>query len=196
MLFRYSTVNGVAVKNEHYLPKAETLRFEPGEVEKEISIELIEGVKWEPNDVFYVHLEKEKEDPESKTELGQCKVAEVIYLEENDSAQVTFVKNHEVRAQSDPFGCGQRALLNRQSKSQLAMCACMYVVLAATSRSVASHMKHKTVRHRMEQTMRVAASATYLRRVRCGILYWTQFTHPQYLYYRWRSMWTLALLMT
>lgn len=43
MLFKYVTVNGVAEKNTHYMPKAETLRFEPGETEREISIELVQG---------------------------------------------------------------------------------------------------------------------------------------------------------
>ena len=53
MLFKYTTVNGVAEKNKHYLPKVETLRFEPGQTEKEISIELVGDAEWK-KDVSFV----------------------------------------------------------------------------------------------------------------------------------------------
>lgn len=56
------------------------------------------GVEWKPNDVFYVHLEKEKEEEgkESKTELGKCKIAEIAYLQADDEPKLQFVKNHAV----------------------------------------------------------------------------------------------------
>jgi solute carrier family 8 (sodium/calcium exchanger) len=99
IVFRYATVNGVAKKNTHFLPKSETLRFEPGESEKELSIELMDGAEWKSRDVFYVHLELDEND--SKTELGMCKVAEIMYPDQSlgvmpGASTVEFVKNHEV----------------------------------------------------------------------------------------------------
>lgn len=99
LVFRYITVNGVAKKNTHFLPKSETLRFEPGESEKELSIELVDGVDWKPRDTFYVHLELE--DDEGKTELGMCKVAEIVFPDQSIGVMpgvstVEFLKNHTV----------------------------------------------------------------------------------------------------
>ncbi len=56
LLFRYSTINGVAKRNLHFLPKAETIRFEIGEMEKVISVDLVEDANWRPKDVFYVNI--------------------------------------------------------------------------------------------------------------------------------------------
>ncbi|EJW76577.1 hypothetical protein WUBG_12512 [Wuchereria bancrofti] len=54
--FHYSTKNGVAKKDLHFLSKSETVQFKPGEKIKEIYIDLVEGAMWQFGDVFYVRL--------------------------------------------------------------------------------------------------------------------------------------------
>ncbi|VBB26294.1 unnamed protein product [Acanthocheilonema viteae] len=56
MAFHYSTKNGVAKKDVHFLTKSETVQFKSGEKIKEIYIDLVEDATWRPGDVFYVHL--------------------------------------------------------------------------------------------------------------------------------------------
>jgi len=70
--FHYSTVNGTAKKNLHYLPKRETPRFEPGESFRDITIQLVDDADWRLNYVFYVHLKVQDDAGEKsqQTKLG------------------------------------------------------------------------------------------------------------------------------
>ncbi|VDO16038.1 unnamed protein product [Brugia timori] len=54
--FHYSTKNGLAKKDVHFLSKSETVQFKSGEKIKEIYIDLVEGAIWQIGDIFYVRL--------------------------------------------------------------------------------------------------------------------------------------------
>ncbi|CAI5448866.1 unnamed protein product [Caenorhabditis angaria] len=75
----YTTVNGVAKKDLNYLFKSEVLKFNSGELSKEIVIQLVQPENWRPNDVFYVHLKIQDEDENANVRLGICNVARVKY---------------------------------------------------------------------------------------------------------------------
>lgn len=80
MMFRYETVNGSAKKHTHFLPKSETLVFEPNETEKFVTIDLVEGAEWKPKDLFTVKLEIDPSVTDEKVKIGKCNPCEVIYV--------------------------------------------------------------------------------------------------------------------
>lgn len=62
VLVTYETANGSAVKNQHYLPKLETIIFQPGEMEKQIVIDIIRESTdpvWDSEMGFFVRLSLE-----------------------------------------------------------------------------------------------------------------------------------------
>ncbi|KHN83897.1 Sodium/calcium exchanger 3, partial [Toxocara canis] len=101
LIFRYTTVNGVAKRDLHFLSKSETMRFAAGESSKQIVIQLVEGAQWRPNYVFYVHL---KLDPQNdlfeKTVLGRTNIARVRMPDYSESfigePMVEFVRSNYV----------------------------------------------------------------------------------------------------
>ncbi|CAI2351135.1 unnamed protein product [Caenorhabditis sp. 36 PRJEB53466] len=96
----YATVNGLAKKDLNFLFKSETLQFNPGELHKTISIQLISASNWRPNDVFYVHLKLQEEEDDAKIRLGSCNVARVKMPDESGmmlgGSVVEFVKPNYV----------------------------------------------------------------------------------------------------
>lgn len=80
IMFRYETCNGSAKKQTHFLPKSETLVFEPNETEKYITIDLIEGAEWKSRDMFSVKLEFDPSVTDEKVKVGKCNPAEIVYL--------------------------------------------------------------------------------------------------------------------
>ncbi|CAA94387.2 Calx-beta domain-containing protein [Caenorhabditis elegans] len=103
----YATVNGLAKKDLNFLFKSETLQFNPGELHKTISIQLINAANWRPNDVFYVHLKIQDVDEDSKICLGACNVAHVKMPDESKmilgGPVVEFVKPNYVVKENAGF---------------------------------------------------------------------------------------------
>ncbi|CAD6191385.1 unnamed protein product [Caenorhabditis auriculariae] len=110
----YTTVNGVAKRDLHFLFKSETLKFAADESTKEISVELVDGANWRPNDVFYVQLrlqdiEESAEDdaPSDKIKLGPCNVARVRVPDDKASLMgepvVEFVQGNYVVKENAKF---------------------------------------------------------------------------------------------
>ncbi|VDN50285.1 unnamed protein product [Dracunculus medinensis] len=100
--FRYTTKNGAAKKDLHFLQKSETERFSPGESIKEIYIGLIAEASWRAEHVFYVQLRIESnENSENKTVLGKISVASVRKPDLSSSfigePMVQFVQRNYVR---------------------------------------------------------------------------------------------------
>ncbi|PAV70370.1 hypothetical protein WR25_06418 isoform A [Diploscapter pachys] len=100
----YTTVNGIAKKDEHFLFKSESLHFGPNETKRDVYIDLNEGADWRPNHVFYVHLKIEEQEDGDKTKLGDCSIARVRYpdLDASISGQpnVEFAKDNYVAKES------------------------------------------------------------------------------------------------
>lgn len=103
----YATVNGLAKKDLNFLNKSETLQFNPGELHKTISVQLINAANWRPNDVFYVHLKIQDEDEDAKIRLGACNVARVKMPDESGMMLggpiVEFVKPNYVVKENAGF---------------------------------------------------------------------------------------------
>ncbi|CAJ0923066.1 unnamed protein product, partial [Mesorhabditis belari] len=119
LTINYSTVDGIAKKDLHYLPKIENIRFAEHETTKEITIDLVDGADWRPNTVFYVHLKIVEQEDGDKTKLGECNVARVRCPDESNSftgvPNVEFVKSNYVCKEN----CGWvRVFVSRRGKTK------------------------------------------------------------------------------
>uniref|UniRef100_A0A1I8EYD1 Calx-beta domain-containing protein n=3 Tax=Wuchereria bancrofti TaxID=6293 RepID=A0A1I8EYD1_WUCBA len=103
--FHYSTKNGVAKKDLHFLSKSETVQFKPGEKIKEIYIDLVEGAMWQFGDVFYVRLKLLEND--QKNIIGEINVARVQFIDDSSTLitkpMVQFVKNNYVVKENQKY---------------------------------------------------------------------------------------------
>uniref|UniRef100_A0A915JZL2 Calx-beta domain-containing protein n=1 Tax=Romanomermis culicivorax TaxID=13658 RepID=A0A915JZL2_ROMCU len=95
-LFRCCTLSGTAKKNEHFLPKLETLFFNRNETEKFVTVDLMGGPAspWSAHDSFQVRLELDSshaDDP--RTQVGKCCTAKVTFEpanSENKDSVINF----------------------------------------------------------------------------------------------------------
>lgn len=102
VMFRYETLNGTAKRNTHFLHKAETLVFQPGETEKLFSIDLVNDGEWKHKELFYIKLELDPTIMDDRIKIGQSSPAEIIYMpKEPEAVQVEFVKDHAVVREND-----------------------------------------------------------------------------------------------
>uniref|UniRef100_A0A1I7XKH1 Calx-beta domain-containing protein n=1 Tax=Heterorhabditis bacteriophora TaxID=37862 RepID=A0A1I7XKH1_HETBA len=140
----YSTVNGVAKRDLHFLPKTETIKFLPSERKKNITIELVDGANWRPNNVFYVNLKIEDQEKNDKTSLGQCNVARVRYPDDSASLMgepaVEFVKANYVAKEN----CGWvRVFVSRRGKKHSGETTVFYETLNITAQETFDYMPVK-----------------------------------------------------
>ncbi|EFO22978.2 hypothetical protein LOAG_05506 [Loa loa] len=103
--FCCSTKNGVVKKDLHFLSKSETIQFKPSEKVKEIYIDLVEGTKWRPGDVFYVCLKQLENDQENT--IGETNVARVQITDDPSTLinkpMVQFVKNNYIVKENQKY---------------------------------------------------------------------------------------------
>ncbi|PAV79664.1 hypothetical protein WR25_05172 isoform I [Diploscapter pachys] len=100
----YTTVNGVAKRDQHFLFKSKSLQFVANEAKRDIYIDLIQGDDWRINHVFYVHLKVEDQSKGDKTKLGNCANARILFVRENYSFDglptIEFTKNNYLVTES------------------------------------------------------------------------------------------------
>lgn len=115
VMFRYQTLNGSAKRNTHFLNKDETLVFQPGETEKSVSVDLINGASdWKEKDMFYVRLELDPTILDDRVRVGQSNPIEIVYLpKEPEPVEVEFVKSQAVVREND--GVVRLAVLRKGS---------------------------------------------------------------------------------
>uniref|UniRef100_A0A0R3RQV3 Sodium/calcium exchanger 3 n=1 Tax=Elaeophora elaphi TaxID=1147741 RepID=A0A0R3RQV3_9BILA len=122
--FRYSTKNGVAKKDVHFLAKSETVQFKAGEKIKEIYIDLVEDATWRPGDVFYVCLKLVENN--QKSIIGETNVARVQIVDDSsillDKPVVQFVKNNYVVKENQKYVRAFVTCLGRHNESALNVC--------------------------------------------------------------------------
>uniref|UniRef100_A0A8R1TTN8 Calx-beta domain-containing protein n=1 Tax=Onchocerca volvulus TaxID=6282 RepID=A0A8R1TTN8_ONCVO len=104
LTFHYSTKNGVAKKDLHFLSKSETIQFKSGEKIKEIYVDLVEDAKWQPGDVFYVRLKSLENE---KNIIGKTNVAKIGFIDDFSTfvnkPVVQFVTNNYIVKENEKY---------------------------------------------------------------------------------------------
>ncbi|XP_076058924.1 sodium/calcium exchanger 2-like isoform X3 [Oratosquilla oratoria] len=88
---RVESIDSTATVGEDYVQINEIVTFEPGEVEKPISIEIINDNQWEPDEEFFLKLslllnEKERQN----VQLGRISIMEITILNDDEPGVVMF----------------------------------------------------------------------------------------------------------
>ena len=84
------TIDGTAEANNDYVPIKQTLVFEKDEDHKHVDIEIINDNEWEPDEVFFVKLSLDPNDPNSKNCLiGKKAIQEVTII--NDDGKLVVI---------------------------------------------------------------------------------------------------------
>ena len=86
MQIRIETIEGSAEANKDFVPIKETLHFEAGELLKQVDIGIVDDNVWEPDEVFFVKLYLDPDDPDtSDVVLGKKAIQEITILNDDGS---------------------------------------------------------------------------------------------------------------
>ena len=84
LIFRLETIDGTAEANSDYIPVKTTMVFEKDETFKFIDIEIIDDNEWEPDEVFFVKLALDPEDPNGKMAIiGKKAIQEITIINDD-----------------------------------------------------------------------------------------------------------------
>lgn len=88
---RVETIDGTARRGEDYVALREIVTFEPGEKEKQVTVEIIDDNKWEPNEEFFLRLTliNVRKQP---IKLGRISIMEVTIIDDDKPGVLSFAK--------------------------------------------------------------------------------------------------------
>lgn len=87
--FRLETIDGTAEAIKDYIPIKQLISFAPEEVIQHVDIAIVDDNEWEPDEVFFVKLSLDPDDPTTKTTiLGKKAIQEITIL--NDDGKQCF----------------------------------------------------------------------------------------------------------
>ncbi|KAJ8319595.1 hypothetical protein KUTeg_002853 [Tegillarca granosa] len=89
VLFKVETFDGTAEKDADYKPIKETLVFEPHETSKSVEIEIIDDDVWEPDEIFFLRLSVDNDQPAN---CGKRQITSVVILNDDDPGTFQFPK--------------------------------------------------------------------------------------------------------
>ncbi|XP_043208398.1 sodium/calcium exchanger 2-like [Amphibalanus amphitrite] len=90
---RIETIDGTATVNEDYIGINEILTFQPGEIEKQVTVEIINDNQWEPDEEFFLKVSLLPEDKEPVgVEIGRISIMEITILNDDEPGNVQFSK--------------------------------------------------------------------------------------------------------
>ncbi|KAK3760699.1 hypothetical protein RRG08_010672 [Elysia crispata] len=124
VIVRVETVDGTAEADSDYKPIDETLVFTPGQTSKEIHIEIIDDNEYEPDEVFFVRVTM---DPEEPATIGNKSICQVTIVNDDDPGVFEFSKPSFVFKESAGKalvevkrlnGCSGKASVNWQTKDR------------------------------------------------------------------------------
>lgn len=93
VLFRIETIDGTAEADSDYIPIKQTLIFERGETQKVVDITIIDDNEWEPDEVFFVKLSLDHDDPSyHHAVLGPKSIQEVTIVNDDEPGTFEFAK--------------------------------------------------------------------------------------------------------
>ena len=82
LCFSVETINGTAVAGEDYVAINQTVNFCKNERLKEIFIEIVDDLVWEPDEFFYVKIHLEPEDFEMIS-IGSIPMCQIIIINDD-----------------------------------------------------------------------------------------------------------------
>jgi solute carrier family 8 (sodium/calcium exchanger) len=81
---RLETIDGTAEAVKDYIPVKQSLVFNPDETLQHVDIAIVDDNEWEPDEVFFVKLSLDPEDPDSKMAvLGKRAIQEITILNDD-----------------------------------------------------------------------------------------------------------------
>ena len=79
-LFRVETCDGTAEAKSDYIPVKKTMVFEPKETSQDLVIDIVDDNIWEPDEVFFVKLSMESDQP---GKIGGRAITQVTILNDD-----------------------------------------------------------------------------------------------------------------
>jgi len=93
VIFRIETIDGTAEADSDYIPIKQTLVFEREEIQKIVDVTIIDDNEWEPDEVFFVKLSLDPEDPSyHQAVLGPKSIQEVTIVNDDEPGTFEFAK--------------------------------------------------------------------------------------------------------
>ncbi|CAF5008277.1 unnamed protein product, partial [Rotaria sp. Silwood1] len=87
--FRLDTIDGTATAGEDYIKLSEEFKMEPGELEKKITINVIDDNQWEPDETFFVKLSL-ADEAETHIKLGTKTIALITIINDDEPGDIEF----------------------------------------------------------------------------------------------------------
>lgn len=84
---RLDTIDGTATAGEDYVKLSEEFKMERGQLEKRITIHVIDDNQWEPDETFFVKLSL-PEGEEARAKLGSKTIALVTIINDDGKRRV------------------------------------------------------------------------------------------------------------
>ena len=78
--YSVETYDGTAEAKEDYIPIKKSMVFQPGQTTQELDIEIIDDNIWEPDEVFFVKLSMEPDQPGM---IGKRQITQVVILNDD-----------------------------------------------------------------------------------------------------------------
>jgi solute carrier family 8 (sodium/calcium exchanger) len=90
---RLETIDGTAEAVKDYIPVRQTITFAADEIIQHVDIAIVDDNEWEPDEVFFVKLSLDPEDPTSRNAtLGKRAIQEITILNDDDPGIFEFEK--------------------------------------------------------------------------------------------------------
>ncbi|KAG0431661.1 hypothetical protein HPB47_021601 [Ixodes persulcatus] len=85
---RVETIDGTAVAGEDYMDLRQMVLFQPGEVQRKVSVQIVDDNQWEPDETFFLRLSLPLES--SNVMLGRKSVMEVTIIDDDEPGTFEF----------------------------------------------------------------------------------------------------------
>lgn len=89
VVFRVETNDGTAEAGSDYVPVKKSMVFEPEQTCQDLEIEIVDDNIWEPDEVFFVRVSM---DPDQPGLIGKRGICQVIILNDDDPGTIEFDK--------------------------------------------------------------------------------------------------------
>lgn len=86
---RVETIDGTATSGEDYIELRQVVLFQPGEVQRKVSVQIVQDNQWEPDETFFLKLSLPA-DASDKVILGRKVVMEVTIIDDDDPGVFQF----------------------------------------------------------------------------------------------------------
>ncbi|KAL1129071.1 hypothetical protein AAG570_013603 [Ranatra chinensis] len=96
---RVQTIDGSARRGEDYVPINEIITFETNQREKQITVEIVDDNKWEPNEEFFLRLTLLENENEN-VQLGRISIMEITIIDDDEPGIFQFEKRGTIVKES------------------------------------------------------------------------------------------------